>query len=72
MVFLSVPSFYFFCIEKKSNNNNRTSMNSWIAHVKQYASNNKVSYKTAMKQAGASFTKKVKAVKEKQTKKMDM
>jgi hypothetical protein len=47
-------------------------MNSWIAHVKQYASNNKVSYKTAMKQAGASFTKKVKAVKEKRTKKMDM
>jgi len=47
-------------------------MNSWIAHVKQYASNNKVSYRTAMKQAGASFTKKVKALKEKRTKKMDM
>jgi len=42
-------------------------MNSWIAHVKQYASSNNVSYKTAMKQAGPSYTKKVKAVKEKRT-----
>ena len=40
-------------------------MNSWIAHVKQYASSNNVSYKTAMKQAGPSYTKKVKVVKEK-------
>ena len=44
-------------------------MNSWIAHVKQYASSNIVSYKTAMKQAGPSYTKKVKVVKEKRTRK---
>ena len=64
--------WFLLSAEKKSNYNNRTKMNSWIAHVKQYASSNNVSYKTAMKQAGPSFTKKVKAVKEKRTKKTDM
>ena len=52
-----------------SDNYIRTSMDSWIAHVKQYASSNNVSYKTAMKQAGPSYTKKVKAVKEKRVRK---
>jgi hypothetical protein len=34
------------------------SANSWIAHVKQYASSHNVSYKQAMKNAGASYNKK--------------
>jgi hypothetical protein len=29
----------------------------WIAHVKEYASSNNVSFKTAMKQAGATYNK---------------
>jgi hypothetical protein len=33
-------------------------MSSWIDHVKQYALNNNISYKEAMKQAKPSYTKK--------------
>jgi hypothetical protein len=29
----------------------------WIAHVKEYAATNNVSFKTAMKQAGATYNK---------------
>ena len=32
-------------------------VNSWIAHVKRYASENNVPYKVAMKQAKASYNK---------------
>ncbi len=33
-------------------------MSAWVKHVKEYAAKNKVSYKEALKKAGASYKKK--------------
>ena len=41
---------------------------SWVEHVKSYAAKNKVSYKDALKAAGASYTKTTKAKEPKEKK----